>query len=158
MSGSIAVQGAIGEVGSKATTLISDFSFNSMAEINGVQLGASADGLFKLNTGADDDGTSFISTFTIATTDFGLHNHKQIRFLYFGVDTDSDFTVSVKADDKVWRDYTAEVSKTGMQEIRVPVGRDGYGRYWTIKISSTAFFRLDQIDIATYVLSAGRRG
>lgn len=152
--GAIAVQCAVGEAGKKAVTELS-YNFNSMAVINGIPIGANSKGLFRLNAGLKDAGTDFTSTFTLTTTDFGIENHKRMRFVYIGIDTSAPFIISVKADGQAWRDYKIIPGKTGMQTIRKSIGRNGKGRYWTFKISSTSGFRVDSIKVAYYVLPKG---
>lgn len=147
--GSIAVQTAA----SNATTELSD-SFASMVDTGEFQYGCNSEGIFLLNS--DEAGST--RTFTLATTDFGMKNHKRLRKLYIGLVADSPITVSVMGDKKVWRHKTKALKKTGLQTLRVPIDRDGFGRYWTIKISATTRFRIDSIDGLLVVRSLGIRG
>jgi len=151
---SIAVQGAVGERGSKATTELSS-GYNSLAVINGIPIGANSSGLFKLNSGSQDDTTDFTRTFTLATTDFGLSNPKKFRALYLGIKTSARFTVSIKADEQDWRHYPARPPKAGLQRTKVPLGSYSQGRYWTVKISSTSDFTIDSVEIVPIVRSQG---
>lgn len=154
----IAVQSAVGDVGRKATTELSNFDFNSMAMVNGYPVGASSDGLFLLNTGTTDNDVEFTRSITFATTDFAIKNPKRIRFIYVGIDTDNAFTVSTKVDEGSWRDETVTPAKTGLQRVRVPIGSDGEGRYWTVKVTSVYPFRIDDIKILIYNESTGKVG
>lgn len=156
MSG-IAVQGAIGDIGAKATTKLSS-SYNSLATINGVAIGANSSGLHLLNSGNQNNDVDFTKTFTLATTDFGIDNFKRIRFVYIGIDFSSAITLSVKADDQSWRNYTITPKKTGLQKIKKSIGRNGQGRYWTFKISSISAFRIDSLKAAIYVRPIGISG
>ena len=138
---SIAVQGAIGSSDGKATTALPGFNFNSMAMINGYAFGASINkGLCRLNTGTKYHTDTITHIFTLATTDFGIHNPKRLRFVYIGIDASVDPVIAVKTDDQEWREYPVELYKEGLQRVRVPIGHDGQGRYWTIKIYSNNFF------------------
>lgn len=139
----IATQTAIGELGRKAVTELS-YSFDNMVNV-GHQYGCNSEGIFLLNNGEQDDDSDFTRTFTVSSSDYGTKNLKRFRFIYIGIDTDNSFTVSVMSDNKVWRNYDAVLNKTGLQQLRVPVGRDGYGRYWKVKITSTSRFRIDSI-------------
>ena len=153
--GAIGVQCAVGATGKKALTKLSNCDFNSMAVINGVPLGANSSGLFKLNDGELESSAAFTRTFILATTDFGIDNQKRVRFVYIGIDTEYEFTLSVKADDQTWRDYTVTPPKTGLQRIRISIGRSGQGRYWTFKISSTNAFVIDKIEAILNARSGG---
>jgi len=153
----LAVQTAIGSAGSKAATALSH-SFTSLLSTGTFQYGGNEEGIFLLNTGEQDNGVDFERSFTLASSDYGLDNLKRLRFVYIGVDADESFTVSVMGDDKVWRDYTVDLNKTGLQEIRRSIGRDGFGRYWKIKISSTKRFRIDNMSGLFIVRSLGMRG
>ena len=151
----IAVQAAVGGPGSKATTELTNYDFNSMALINGQALGANDDGLYLLNTGTKDGTTSYTRSVTFASSDFGVHNPKRLRFVYIGINTDSKFTVTVSVDEQTARSYSVTPKKTGLQRLRVPIGRDGQGRYWKIKISSAYWFRIDSVEALPVVRSAG---
>lgn len=153
----IAVQGAVGEAGTKATTTLS-YAFNSLAVINGFSFGANSDGLYQINTTNQDAGADYTRSVTFCTTDFGDNNPTRVRFVYVGIDTDNIFTVSVKVDDQAWRNYSQTPPKTGLHRVRVPVGRNGEGRYWTVKVSSDYFFRIDEIKLLLYEQSTGKTG
>lgn len=154
----IAVQTVVGEIGGKATTTLDGYDFNSFATINGFEFGADHNGLHLLNTGDQDNEEDYTRTLTFATTDFGDNNPKRIRFIYVGVEATSPFTLSVKADEQSWRNYTVTPLKTGLQRVRVPVGRDGQGRYWAIKVTATTAFRIDSVDAMIYERSTGIKG
>lgn len=153
----IAIQTAVGPMGQKATTLLS-YGLRSMCNMGKFQYGANEDGLFLLNQGEDDAGRQYERSFTLATSDYGVFQPKRFRFVYIGIEADTAFIVSVKADDQDWRTYRVVPRKTGLQRIRVPIGRDGQGRYWTVRISSTGRFRVDHIDGMMVVRSSGIGG
>ena len=152
--GSIATQTTVGEIGSKAVTELS-YSFASMINVRGFQYGGNSEGLHRLNVEDPAAATTFTRTFTLATTDFGIKVPKRARFLSIGFDADDAFTVSVKLDDKTWRDYPVVPLTTGLQRIRVTIGSSGQGRYFTIKVSSTSKFRIDNI-IALFTARTSR--
>jgi hypothetical protein len=153
----IAGQTAVGEIGSKATTELS-YSFASLLNIGGFQYGAGENGLFRLNTGEADNGINYTRSCTLATSDYGVSNPKRARFIYIGFDASFPFMLSVKIDEQAWRDYTVTPRKVGIQRIRVPIGRNGQGRYFTIKVSSTRRFIIDQMDGMFIVRSSGIKG
>jgi len=150
----IAVQGAVGGSGSKATTQLS-YIFNSLAEINGIPFGANSSGLFKLNSGTTDNTSKFVSTFTLATTDFGDGHPKHLRYIYVGVDTDNDFNISIKTDNQINRLLQVSRIKNGLQRIRVQNKYSDVGKYWTISLFSDHFFRVDEIKVIFYRTSYG---
>lgn len=153
----IAVQTAVGEIGSKATTELT-YQFNSMLSNGGFQYGCNGNGIFLLNSGELDNGSPFSRTVTFATTDLGEKNPKRARFVYIGFDAASAITLSVKIDDQSWRDYAATPLKTGLQRLRVPIGRDGQGRYFTFKITATTRFRIDSVGGMFIIRSTGIKG
>jgi len=157
MSSSLCVQTSVGDVGRKAVSL-HGYNFASLVNSGKFQYGCNNDGIFLLNTGEQDNGVDYTRTVTFASTDFGISSLKRIRFLYFGIDTNEEFTVSVMGDNKVWRDYTVVLSKQGLQEVRRSIGRDGFGRYWKIKISSSNRFRLDSLHGLLIVRQLGLKG
>jgi len=155
--GAIATQGLIGRAGQKATTELS-YNYNSLVNAGKFQFGANSNGIYRLNTGEDDDGTAYERTFTVNTSDYGKKEPKQFRFLYIGFKGDNPFTVSVNTDEQGWRDYTATPGKTGLQRVRVPIGSNAQGRYWKVKITSNYRFRIDAIGGMFYVRSTGIGG
>jgi len=153
----IAIQTAVGEIGSKATTELA-WKYDDMVSVGNLQYGANEDGIYQMNATEQDDGSDFIRTLTFATTDFDSKNPKRMRSLYFGIETDDDITVSVKTDDQSWRDYTLEHEKNGIQRVAVDIGMDGQGRYWTVKLSSTTPFRIDNIGSVFIIRPMGLKG
>ena len=158
--GGIAVQGAIGESGRKPTTVLSGFAFNSMATINGVDIGASlTNGLCVLNQGEKDVDAEVQRTVTFATTDFGIKNPKRIRYIYFGISFSSPITVSVAVDDQPERTYTLRpVKASGMQRVKLTIGHNRQGRYWRVKITSDKRFVLDDVETLLVVRTSGIKG
>ncbi len=128
--------------------------FLSMTSSEGFQYGCNENGVYLLNQA----NHNFESSFTLATTDIGDHHPKRLRYLYVGIDTDNTFTVSVKVDRGEWRDYSTEPLTTGLQRIKVPIGKSQQGRYFTIKISSNYIFRIDSIKGLFSPRSTGIRG
>ena len=153
--GAIAVQGAVGDAGNKATTNLPNFNFNSMVTINGFSFGANDTGLYKLNTGNKDDGMLFTKTFTLATTDFADKLPKHVRYIYVSIYTNNDFEVKFKADSQEEKTLSVAKLKDGLQWIRVENIYPDIGKYWTIAVSSKYYFRVDVIKILYYPISTG---
>jgi len=153
----LAVQAAVGGIGEKATTILDNYQFNSLIEINGVSLGANSEGLYVLNSGDKDDSIGFTSTVRFAATDFGIHNFKRIRFLYIGVDTSNPFKVKISVDNQEPEIYSIKNQRSGLQRVHVPINRSLRGRYWTVEIISSNWFRIDDIKLLPVILSSGMR-
>lgn len=152
-SGGLFIQGAVGGLGRKAVAEISD-NYLSVNHTDGVAYGAKADGLYKLDE--DYSGGGFSAT--ISSHDFNVSKTKKCRSLYFGIDTDSSFKVYTSVDDGAWVEYDATNVKTGKQRIKVPISHIQRGRYWSVKIESDDYFKLDHIRGVFIELSAGRYG
>ena len=140
----------------KGTTQYRNFNFNSMTMFNGRPMGASSSGLFFLD-GATDNGTAIESIIEFKKSDLGIHNNKRLRFIVFGIEADGDLEITLTVDNKEARTYTVPVDTPGQQRVRIPVGRDGYGRYWSFKIKNTngVDFSLDDIKARVVPLSSG---
>lgn len=145
--GGISVQGAIGETGRKATTELTGFIFNSMAVINGHPFGVNSSGLFWLNHGNTDNGTTITRMVAFPSTDFQVENPKRFRFIDIGFEAVDTFTIIITADDNT--SYTGTVTPnkttTGLQRIRVPISRSVQGRYFMVKIITENWLRIDSI-------------
>jgi len=150
----LAIQTAIGGSTSKAVSML-NLSFDDMINMDRYQYGFNSDGIYLLNNGGDGE---FASSFTFATSDFGISKPKHIRFIYLGIDTSNSFKVSVKVDNGTFEDYTVSNLKSGLQRLRIPIKSTQQGRYFTIKVSSSFYFRLEEMDCAFYVRSSGIRG
>ena len=140
----------------RATTQFKNFSFNSMVNFGTRELGASDAGLFTLG-GSDDNGAQIAAHFELLATDFGIPQPKRLRFLYFGFESDGDLEIGVKADLEAERAYNLPANKTGQQRTRIPVGRDGQGRYWSLIIRNKngCNFAMDSIYVMPVVRSHG---
>lgn len=145
---SIAVQTQI----DNAVTNLS-LTFNSMLNTGSFQYGCNNAGLYCLNK--SDSSELVESSVTLATTDLGIKNPKHIRFLYIGIKTDNNFTISVKFDNSLFRDYLVRVPTKGLQRIRIPIGKSQRGRYLTLKVSSKYKFSLDKIEAIIVATSSG---
>ena len=142
----------------RATTQYKEFSFNSMVNFGDRKLAASDEGLFSLG-GNNDNGSPINAHFELIATDFGMPQPKRLRYLYFGFDSSSDLEVAVKTDDGDERTYDIKANKTGQQRSRVPVGRDGRGRYWSLILRNKVGcdFAIDSIYVMPVVGSHGIR-
>lgn len=152
----IAVQGAIGEMGKKATTRLTNYAFNSMAIINGFPFAANASGVYRLNTGDRDTEGEYTRTVIFPETDFNNPNPKRIRFVDIGLRTAHAFTVKTTTDNGEYWEEEYEPVEEGYFTARVPMGRNVEGRYHKIQISSKNFMRIDSVIAVTNITSRGK--
>jgi len=153
---SIAVQTVIGDEGTKATTELT-YGFNSLLNNSGFQFGANSNGLFLINQGETDNLVNYERTFTLATTDLGIRNPKEFRFIYIGFSAfkGTRIDIYVHADDQKPIKHVHRAIKSGTQRARIPIDVRVLGRYWTVKVSSMKAFRVDEMEVQTNVRSSG---
>lgn len=141
---SIAVQTAVGDIGSKAVTDIS-WNFAGLINCGAYQFGVNENGIYLLNYGNSHNEALFSKSLTFVTSDFGLKNIKRFRYIYLEIEVygDSTFIVSVKPDKGSWINKTVSVVGAGLKTIRFSISRtNGQGYYHTVKIASEQQFRL----------------
>lgn len=138
----------------------SGFAFNSMVKFNGKYLGANSAGLFAIE-GKTDNGADIDAEMELPTTDFGLRQHKRVRFVDVGYETDGSvlFNFVFDQDELAGEDYEVEAHKTGQQRGRFSVKHTQRGRYVTVTVKNVngADFSLDHISILPVILHPGRR-
>lgn len=137
-----------------AVTQFCEYNYNSFCEIAGKHFGASEDGIFEL-TGNDDAGVGIDAFFELAISDFGISNMKRIRSAYVGGQADGSLLFTVKDDESSPRPYPLNLTSGNVQSNgEVPVGRDGLGRYWQVRIDNQngAYFAIDSIELLLMIL------
>ncbi len=143
----------------RATTQYQNFCFPSMVRFGEKYLGASGDGLFELG-GDDDDGVDIDAGFKLVDTDFGIENYKKLRVMYFGLEATGNLTITIVADENATRTYDIPKKESGLQQrVRVPVGRDIYGRYLSFEVNNKkgCDFSVDSITALPVVRNHGHR-
>jgi len=144
----IAVQTAIGEIGSKATTELSK-AYNAMINCGVAQFGLNGSGIFLLNSGNLDGIAPFESSFTLATSDYGIKNNKRFRRIYLEVEVlgDSTFTLTVTPNKGMAITKMVSVIGAGLKTISFTIKREGgQGNYHTIKIASYDQFKIHSVN------------
>jgi len=136
-----------------------NWDYTSMVYFNGERFGTNTTGLYEICCGQTDDGTAIDAYFILATTDFGIENNKHIRKVYVGLETTGSLILELTADGRTTRTYSMSTSVSGQQRLRIPIGRDISGRYWTAKISNVngSDFSIDKIEVLPIVKSSGIR-
>ena len=150
----------------RATTQYTNFNFRGMCNFNGKRYGVNSSGLYRI-CGDTDNGVDIDAYFEPVVTDFGIDNPKRVRFMYFGYESNGNLLITAQADEQVERTYTVDNSKTGsrdagiaktaQQRHRVPIGRDGSGRYWRFQIANVdgCDFAVDTIQLRLVVRNQG---
>lgn len=139
-----------------AVSQYGNFDFNSFAMIGGKLYGASDDGLFLLE-GDDDDGVAIPALLELVKTDFGSSHQKRLRKGFVGYETAGELSLTTLNDDGNSRTVTLPTTRTAMEQqgSRLPVTREGKGRYWTLRIENVlgCDFSLDHIEVTEYTLN-----
>lgn len=141
----------------RAPGQFTNYNFNSYANFNGKQLAASANGLYQVCCGDDDDGTDIDAYFTLGPSDLGISNPKRVDYVYANIDSSSDMTLKVNTDDKYYILYDVLVSSNGLQRDRVRLAKGARGWYWKWTFSNVdgADFEVNSIQIMPILLSEG---
>lgn len=157
---SIAVQTAVGEIGSKALSQLS-WNFNGLINCGQFQYGVGSDGIFLLNSGDTYDEVEFESSFTLTTSDYGLANNKRFRYVYLKIEVfeDTDITLSVRPNKGNWLNHTESIIGAGLKTVRFTIERNnGNGNYHTIKVACNKQFRIHEISGLLIVRPLGIKG
>lgn len=151
----LAIQGAFGGPGRKAVTQVPLYNFNSLGEINGVPIGLNKFGLHKIMQGDLIEGLKFSKSFTVKEHHLGYPgNLKKLRFLYIGCGGNAmALRVWVRADGGPW--LPCEGYRPHGRGMRCVANARGQGVYWSIKIESKEWFRIDNIKAMTIIRPAG---
>lgn len=133
------------------------YDFNSMCRFGDVFLGAGDDGIAVLDSGHLDGTEQIEAFFELPTSDFGSDHQKRLRAAYLGCETNGQMMFSVKDDDDNERHYLVDPNHSGNQQhtIKVPLGRNGKGRYWMVRIENIngADFSVDSIALVPIILN-----
>lgn len=142
------------EAGSGATQYFG-WPFNSMAKIGNKYFGAGPNGLYQIG-GDDDAGVAIGAEIESGVTDLGSPNQKRIRCVYLGGQFDGDMVLTTKDDAENERVYAVPgPDGDNQRSLKVPVGRDGKGRYWQLRLENEdgTDFSLDAMDVSFLVLA-----
>lgn len=137
-----------------AVSQFCEYDYNSFCEIAGKHYGASDAGIFEL-IGNDDNGSNIDAFFELIISDFGISNIKRIRTAYVGGEADGRLTLTLKDDEDNSRTYDLDLTAVSKQSSgKVPVGRDGLGRYWQVRVDNTngVYFAIDNIELLLIIL------
>ena len=139
-----------------APTQYSNYNFDAMCKFGDVYLGCNEFGIFSLD-GETDDNIHIAAFFELLLTDFGIPNQKRIRKAYLGYEASGSLVLEVEDDDNNVRRFTvgAALADHRQHGTRVPVGRDGKGRYWAFRLENVdgCDFSVDSMDVLVTVLA-----
>lgn len=113
------------------------YPFNSFAESQGVQLGATEDGIYEL-TGDTDDGAQIDAAVLTGRDDFGDSVMKRMLKAYLGLSTDGRMYMTTIANENERRTYELNVNNTTVREAKIDLGRGVKSRYWQFEITNVA--------------------
>lgn len=138
-----------------APTQYANYSFDAMCKFGEVYLGCNDRGIFSLD-GDTDDNIHIAALFELLLTDFGIPNQKRVRKAYLGYETSGSLVLEVKDDDNNVRRYTVGAALNDQRQhgSKVPVGRNGKGRYWSFGIENVngCDFSIDSMDVLLMIL------
>lgn len=139
----------------QALTQYTNYPFNSFARFNGVSLGASSTGLYRL-TGDTDNGTAIAATARVGISDLGTSHLKKAEYVYVGCRATGDLMLRVNTNDSHVRDYRIKHNgETGLHVKRVKLGKGVVARYWQFEVQNLdgADFDLNTLEVKPTVLS-----
>lgn len=125
-----------------------EYSFNSICKVGEKYYGANDDGIFELEKAGTFAGLPIDAHFTTPTTDFGAHQGKHLRHMYFGGEAAGEMLLSITNDDNNERTRDVSFTLNRQNGARVPIGRDGTSRYFSFKVQNVdgCDFSIDSID------------
>ena len=139
-----------------APTQYANYNFDAMCKFGDVYLGCNELGIFSLE-GETDNNVHIAAFFELLLTDFGIPNQKRIRKAYLGYEASGSLVLEVKDDDDNVRRFTVGAALPNQRQhgVRVPVGRDGKGRYWAFRLENVegCDFSVDSMDVLVTVLA-----
>lgn len=134
----------------RASAQYLNFDANSMCKFNGQYWAAGASGLYTLDSVDSTNEAYFIT----ATMDFGINNDKRLRYVYLSLEAAEDLVLAINTEKVSAKNYTVSISGTGQQDVRIPITRELYGRFWTFKISGICDFSIDEIKVLPIIRNA----
>lgn len=145
-----------------ATTQYLEFNFDSIVRFGNIFLGANDTGLFKIegntNIFSSDDLTyeNTICYFELMTMDFDISEHKRLRSIYIGYESDGDLTLKISTELSAEESYIIPATTSGQHARKININRSLKGRYWIFQIyGSSVTFAIDYIKVLPIVRSHG---
>jgi len=145
-----------------ASTQYINYNFISMCLFNGTVLGAGPDGLFKLCSGDDDNGTPINAYFVPYTVDFNDDHYKRLRRVYVDGIFDDQLKLTITGNDNsINGPYTITHNADEEKQSKMFSISRGTGYQWVyadFKFENVngSFFAIDSI-LAVYSIHYRRR-
>lgn len=142
----------------RGITEYTNYDFNSLANFNGRLYGAADGGLYRLDEGADDDGTAIDAVLRTALLRIGNGKQARVDSAYLGYKSDGTVQLKVIVSDNGTRKgyfYTlTSQTATTHRNGRIKIGRGLKSAYWSFELSNVAGadFDLDVLEIHPLVL------
>lgn len=135
-------------------TQYTNYNFTGFHRANGRNLAVSSTGLYEL-IGSTDTGANIPISLSSGSLDLGDGKQSRLESMYFGVLTDQKFVLKTLTGDGVERWYESEAPTSGLDSVRVKLGKGVKSRYWkwTLVTQSNAEFFLDSIELMPVVLN-----
>ena len=138
-----------------AASTYTNYGFNSFAWFNGVALGANADGIHAIASGALDGADAIDCYVRPRIDDFGVAYQKQMPRAYVGYRTNGRVRIKVKVDESGWYVYELnDRAVTTLHRTRAKIGKGLKGNYWQVEIANFegSSLELDVIELAPSVV------
>jgi hypothetical protein len=132
-----------------------DFGFTSFYRVGADTYAIKPGGLYKLEYGADDDGTPFSAHIDFGDSDFGTAARKNLDSLYLGMNNSSEVFARLTTDNGDDNYYT--VTQT-TPTARVIAGRGVSARRWGLRLDiiDAGEFELDNVEFSVGVATNRR--
>lgn len=131
--------------------------FNSMCKFGDVYIGATSEGLFKLD-GYNDDGAEIPALIRSGMFDLGTSNDKRFAYFHLGLEATGDMEMEIFCDGV--SSYTAEIpyQEDGRRNVLVKIPKGLSARYWAFELRNVdgAFFVLHSVKIVPITLLSAR--
>lgn len=139
-----------------ASTQIS-YDFNSYCKFGDNYLACADDKICQL-TGNTFDGVDITASAKTFNNRFGYSGKKKFRYLYLCFEADGDLSINVYVDDALVEAIPVVPLSIGRQYIRVSVGRDAIGRYWSFEINNVtgSWFSLEVLEGLPVYVTKGK--
>ena len=134
-----------------APTRYENYNFNSFAKIGGLDLGASADGLYELG-GDDDDGTQIDASIMLGRDPRGSGQVKRSRRVYLHGTSDDKLEVRVVEPDGTVYAYQTELAlDENITVQRAKLGRGLAASYFQLEVRNVngGDFAIEQIEVVS---------
>jgi len=140
-----------------AGTQFTNYNFTDFVTIGGVTYGLNSDGMFSLDTKADDNGTDIDAYFAIVMTNLGISNQKRVRSGIISGEGGEIKVIIIFDDDS---EHTEFVTPSGTGAGIFHGIRTQKGEYFQLKIQNIdgSDFSIDQIDVRPLILGLKPRG